>query len=165
MDNQCKASDGKQNDDGIICSGNGDCKCGECQCYDDYVGTFCNCLKRACPRWPPGSENGTVCGGHGECNICSVEGDPECTCNKEKQKNIAHAKKNGNMEELIKTCMCPNQNDSDKECTDNKTKTLCFDRYSLSFPWSEKILRRTSMIPKTCQDQNQKVPENCCFGW
>ena len=93
----------------------------KCQCFDEYVGKYCNCLESACPR----SENGTVCGGHGECNICSGKGVSECTCNGDKQTDITHAKGIKDMEKLIKTCMCPL---SDKECIDKKTEKVCFDR-------------------------------------
>ena len=48
-----------------MCNEHGECKCGKCECTDDYVGTigdFCNCLKSECPKWP-NKDDGKICGG------------------------------------------------------------------------------------------------------
>ncbi|CAE1243404.1 unnamed protein product [Acanthosepion pharaonis] len=63
--------------DSEVCSGNGNCLCGNCMCLPDsfgnnrYSGRYCSCDRMSCPRF-----NGSVCGGikHGECN-CG-----QCVC-------------------------------------------------------------------------------------
>ncbi|KAJ8025024.1 Integrin beta-1 [Holothuria leucospilota] len=67
----------------ILCSGRGQCICGECLCnkpmrQDEVVwGTYCECNNLACPR-----DNGEICGGseRGEC-VCRAGGrTQECRC-------------------------------------------------------------------------------------
>ncbi|XP_060805530.1 integrin beta pat-3 [Amyelois transitella] len=66
----------KRKGEDIVCSGNGDCICGACEChshgsYQKYSGKYCQCNADSCPR-----RNNTICSNHGSCN-CGI-----CTCDK-----------------------------------------------------------------------------------
>ncbi|XP_066269746.1 uncharacterized protein [Branchiostoma lanceolatum] len=67
----CKASDSAQ-----ICSGHGECVCGQCECWhflpiakERYTGQYCECDNLSCDRYM-----GEICGGHGACQ-CG-----QCVC-------------------------------------------------------------------------------------
>lgn len=71
----CKANPG----DSLMCSGHGDCVCGECECNPiegrpdlTYSGRYCQCDDTQCPTSIPG----TICSGHGSC-LCNGA----CSCN------------------------------------------------------------------------------------
>lgn len=65
----------KKDNDSLICSGRGICKCGICSCLPRPIpgeivsGQFCECDNFNCPR-----HDRMLCGGHGEC-ICG-----QCQC-------------------------------------------------------------------------------------
>ncbi|CAH1252412.1 PTPRF [Branchiostoma lanceolatum] len=68
----CKASDSAQ-----MCSGHGECVCGQCECWhilpmamEKYTGQFCECNNLSCDRYM-----GEICGGHGvcQCGRCVCE--------------------------------------------------------------------------------------------
>ncbi|KAL1006736.1 hypothetical protein UPYG_G00076170 [Umbra pygmaea] len=71
LDNNCRKDYGTD-----ICSNNGDCVCGTCECKkrenpdERYSGKFCECDNFNCDR-----SNNKLCGGHGHCE-CRV-----CICN------------------------------------------------------------------------------------
>uniref|UniRef100_A0A0N4ZE01 INB domain-containing protein n=1 Tax=Parastrongyloides trichosuri TaxID=131310 RepID=A0A0N4ZE01_PARTI len=78
LNNKCKASE-----DAEICSGNGRCRCGVCQCtFQDVIkGRFCECDNSACPA----DEEGRLCHGRGTCEcgkcICNEGYESEdCSC-------------------------------------------------------------------------------------
>ncbi|KAM3727754.1 putative integrin beta-like protein [Dirofilaria immitis] len=65
----------------LVCSGNGQCKCGKCVCNVEHVrGEFCECENLSCP-----TSQGRMCAGQGECKCgkCHCEegytGD-DCSC-------------------------------------------------------------------------------------
>uniref|UniRef100_A0A1I7VTQ3 EGF_2 domain-containing protein n=1 Tax=Loa loa TaxID=7209 RepID=A0A1I7VTQ3_LOALO len=65
----------------LICSGNGQCKCGNCVCNVEHVrGDYCECENMSCP-----TSQGRMCAGQGECKCgkCHCEegytGD-DCSC-------------------------------------------------------------------------------------
>uniref|UniRef100_A0A8C6WJD7 Integrin beta n=1 Tax=Neogobius melanostomus TaxID=47308 RepID=A0A8C6WJD7_9GOBI len=68
MDRTCRKDNGTD-----ICSNNGDCVCGTCECKkrenpeERYSGQFCQCDNFNCDR-----SNNKLCGGHGrcECRVC-----------------------------------------------------------------------------------------------
>ncbi|KAM8730659.1 integrin beta-4-like [Acanthopagrus schlegelii] len=60
------------------CNGNGDLVCGKCQCYGDWLGSFCNCsladsVKSKSQCVAPGETE--PCSGHGDCMACGT-----CVC-------------------------------------------------------------------------------------
>ncbi|XP_068439420.1 integrin beta-4 isoform X2 [Clinocottus analis] len=60
------------------CFNNGDLVCGRCQCYDGWVGTFCNCSRTSSAQFKsqcmgPGMKE--ACSGNGECLECGT-----CLC-------------------------------------------------------------------------------------
>uniref|UniRef100_A0AAY4AJG8 Integrin beta n=1 Tax=Denticeps clupeoides TaxID=299321 RepID=A0AAY4AJG8_9TELE len=67
LDANCRMDNGTE-----ICSNNGDCICGTCECKkrdnpeERYSGKYCQCDNFNCDR-----SNNKLCGGHGEC-ICRV---------------------------------------------------------------------------------------------
>ncbi|KAG9337453.1 hypothetical protein JZ751_028745, partial [Albula glossodonta] len=75
MDANCRRDNGTD-----ICSNNGDCICGTCECKkrenpeERYSGKFCECDNFNCDR-----SNNKLCGGHGrcECRVCIC--DPNYT--------------------------------------------------------------------------------------
>uniref|UniRef100_A0A3P8ZFA9 Integrin beta n=1 Tax=Esox lucius TaxID=8010 RepID=A0A3P8ZFA9_ESOLU len=68
LDKNCRKDNGTD-----ICSNNGDCVCGTCECKkrenpeERYSGKFCECDNFNCDR-----SNNKLCGGHGrcECRVC-----------------------------------------------------------------------------------------------
>ena len=59
------------------CSKHGKCNgCGKCKCDDGYVGQNCACIEDDCPR----DDENQICSGNGECNTCSDDLQPGCTC-------------------------------------------------------------------------------------
>ncbi|XP_045082644.1 integrin beta-4-like isoform X2 [Coregonus clupeaformis] len=59
----------------VRCTGHGDLVCGKCQCYDGWLGPFCNCSASA------STDAGTSCRGPGVEEPCSGRGDCLCgTC-------------------------------------------------------------------------------------
>ena len=64
IENPCKRSPNDK-----LCSSQGFCRCGKCQCYDGFHGDYCQCGNFECPR-----SEGIVCSGHGKC-ICGT-----CIC-------------------------------------------------------------------------------------
>ncbi|KAJ8025015.1 Integrin beta-3 [Holothuria leucospilota] len=69
----------------LLCSGKGECICGQCRCHQPsgkrqhevVSGTYCECNNQDCPR-----DDGEVCGGseRGEC-VCAADGRTnECRC-------------------------------------------------------------------------------------
>ncbi|XP_037610809.1 integrin beta-4 isoform X2 [Sebastes umbrosus] len=60
------------------CSGNGDLVCGKCQCYDDWLGNFCNCSESDSAkdsRQCFGEGMKEACSGRGDCLACGI-----CVC-------------------------------------------------------------------------------------
>ncbi|KAM8730656.1 integrin beta-4 isoform 1-T2 [Acanthopagrus schlegelii] len=60
------------------CNGNGDLVCGKCQCYGDWLGSFCNCsladsVKSTSQCIAPGETE--PCSGRGDCMACGT-----CVC-------------------------------------------------------------------------------------
>ncbi|KAG9337585.1 hypothetical protein JZ751_028436 [Albula glossodonta] len=69
-----------------ICSGRGDCICGQCTCHASSFGkvwgTFCECDDFNCPRF-----KGELCSGHGtcDCEVCQCDADWQgelCNCSR-----------------------------------------------------------------------------------
>ncbi|XP_043546548.1 integrin beta-1-like isoform X2 [Chiloscyllium plagiosum] len=64
----------------LVCSGNGDCICGECECKkrenpNEYIsGKYCECDNFSCDRF-----NGLLCGGNGICHCGKCECLPTFT--------------------------------------------------------------------------------------
>ncbi|VBB27297.1 unnamed protein product [Acanthocheilonema viteae] len=76
LENRCRKT---PND--FVCSGNGQCKCGNCVCNVEHVrGDYCECENMSCPI-----SDGRMCAGQGECKCgkCHCEegysGD-DCSC-------------------------------------------------------------------------------------
>lgn len=76
----------RKDNNSLICSGRGVCKCGVCHCFpranpEEIVsGQFCECDNFNCPR-----HDRKICGGHGTCNcgVCQCEPGytgPACEC-------------------------------------------------------------------------------------
>uniref|UniRef100_A0A914RV35 EGF-like domain-containing protein n=1 Tax=Parascaris equorum TaxID=6256 RepID=A0A914RV35_PAREQ len=77
LENKCRRSPNE-----AVCSGNGRCRCGRCQCDSEFTtGEFCDCEGSSCPTF-----DGKLCAGQGECSCgeCRCEegfaGD-DCSCN------------------------------------------------------------------------------------
>ncbi|XP_062335889.1 integrin beta-1a isoform X1 [Osmerus eperlanus] len=81
MDKNCRKDNGTD-----ICSNNGDCVCGTCECKkrenpeERYSGKFCECDNFNCDR-----SNNKLCGGHGrcECRMCICDANwtgSACDC-------------------------------------------------------------------------------------
>uniref|UniRef100_F1L453 Integrin beta-like protein n=1 Tax=Ascaris suum TaxID=6253 RepID=F1L453_ASCSU len=77
LENKCRRSPNE-----AVCSGNGKCRCGRCQCDSEFTtGEFCDCEGSSCPKF-----DGKLCAGQGECSCgeCRCEegfaGD-DCSCN------------------------------------------------------------------------------------
>ncbi|XP_071812083.1 integrin beta-1-B-like [Apostichopus japonicus] len=73
----CKSN----NQTDVICSGRGECICGECRCQEkldgeNFYGSYCECSNKSCPIY-----NGEVCGGtdRGECK-CDGGRVSRCSC-------------------------------------------------------------------------------------
>ncbi|XP_056152802.1 integrin beta-4 isoform X2 [Lampris incognitus] len=59
----------------VRCSGNGDLVCGKCQCYEGWLGPFCNCSLSISSR------DTALCKGPGMAEPCFGRGDCQCgTC-------------------------------------------------------------------------------------
>ncbi|XP_055737277.1 integrin beta-1-like [Salvelinus fontinalis] len=81
LDKSCRKDNGTD-----ICSNNGDCVCGTCECKkrvnpeERYSGMFCECDNFNCDR-----ANNKLCGGHGrcECRVCICDANwtgSACDC-------------------------------------------------------------------------------------
>ncbi|XP_030631799.1 integrin beta-1-like [Chanos chanos] len=81
MDANCRMNNGTD-----ICSNNGECICGTCECKmrenpaEIYSGRFCECDNFSCER-----SNGSLCAGHGrcECRVCICDANytgSACDC-------------------------------------------------------------------------------------
>uniref|UniRef100_A0A674AE56 Integrin beta n=1 Tax=Salmo trutta TaxID=8032 RepID=A0A674AE56_SALTR len=81
LDKSCRKDNGTD-----ICSNNGDCVCGTCECKkrenpeERYSGKFCECDNFNCDR-----SNNKLCGGHGhcECRVCICDANwtgSACDC-------------------------------------------------------------------------------------
>uniref|UniRef100_A0A668A6D4 Integrin beta n=1 Tax=Myripristis murdjan TaxID=586833 RepID=A0A668A6D4_9TELE len=81
LDANCRKDNGTD-----ICSNNGDCVCGTCECKkrdnpnEIYSGKFCECDNFSCDR-----SNNQLCGGHGrcECKVCICDANytgSACDC-------------------------------------------------------------------------------------
>ncbi|XP_025096259.1 LOW QUALITY PROTEIN: integrin beta-1-A-like [Pomacea canaliculata] len=83
----CRAN---QNDS-LICTGHGECVCGECRCFSSssdsgrrYSGQYCECDDLSCPR---SSDDSSLCGGPGRgrcvcgnCECLNMWSGPACDC-------------------------------------------------------------------------------------
>ncbi|KAF4525471.1 hypothetical protein B566_EDAN004883 [Ephemera danica] len=76
-----------------LCSGQGDCVCGRCECHGEAYGTYCQCDDSLCDRW---GVNGERCGGPGRgrcvCGKCECEpgwSGASCSCDSDSDKCIA----------------------------------------------------------------------------
>lgn len=56
-----------------MCSGNGECNCGKCECKPGWTGNNCACKNTTDTCYAPNG-NGEICSGNGEC-VCG-----ECQC-------------------------------------------------------------------------------------
>lgn len=68
-----------------ICTTNGDLICGECNCYEDYSGKYCQCHESTSKCVQPGDQPGLLCNGVGECE-CNA-----CVCGNPKSKISIHS--------------------------------------------------------------------------
>ncbi|KAG5850496.1 hypothetical protein ANANG_G00083080 [Anguilla anguilla] len=111
MDANCRRDNGAE-----ICSNNGDCVCGTCECKkrenpeERYSGKFCECDNFNCDR-----SNNKLCGGHGrcECRVCIC--DPNytgsaCDCSMDTTTCLASNKQicNGRGTCECGSCRCTN---------------------------------------------------------
>ncbi|XP_072296639.1 integrin beta-1-like [Eucyclogobius newberryi] len=113
LDANCRKDNGTD-----ICSNNGDCVCGTCECKkrenpaEVYSGTYCECDNFNCDR-----SNNKLCGGHGrcECRRCICEANytgSACDCSLDQTSCLA---KNGQICNGRGTCEC-----GTCKCTDPK---------------------------------------------
>ncbi|KAM9790975.1 integrin beta-1-like isoform 1-T1 [Syngnathus typhle] len=83
---RCNDANCRKDDGTDICSNNGDCVCGTCECKkrdnpaEIYSGKYCECDNFNCER-----ANNKLCGGHGrcECRVCVCDGNytgSACDC-------------------------------------------------------------------------------------
>uniref|UniRef100_A0A8C6SXD5 Integrin beta n=1 Tax=Neogobius melanostomus TaxID=47308 RepID=A0A8C6SXD5_9GOBI len=104
LDANCRKDNGTD-----ICSNNGDCVCGTCECKkrenpaEAYSGTYCECDNFNCDR-----SNNKLCGGHGrcECRKCICDANytgSACDCSLDKTSCLA---KNGQICNGRGTCEC-----------------------------------------------------------
>ncbi|XP_037014078.2 integrin beta-2 [Artibeus jamaicensis] len=106
----------RKDNSSIICSGLGDCICGQCVCHRSDVpnkeifGQFCECDNVNCERY-----NGKVCGGtdRGECRCgkCLCKPDYEgsaCQCQKSEEgcRNLRGSVCSGRGQCICNTCQC-----------------------------------------------------------
>ncbi|XP_061695951.1 integrin beta-1-like isoform X2 [Syngnathoides biaculeatus] len=113
VDANCRMNNGAD-----ICSNNGDCVCGSCECKkrynpaEIYSGKFCECDNFNCDR-----ANNKLCGGHGrcECRMCVCDRNytgSACDCSLDISTCMA---KNGQICNGRGTCNC-----GTCKCTDSK---------------------------------------------
>ncbi|CAG5896343.1 unnamed protein product [Menidia menidia] len=113
LDANCRRDNGTD-----ICSNNGDCVCGTCQCKkrdnpsEGYSGKYCECDNFNCDR-----SNNKLCGGHGRCECRKCVCDPDytgsaCDCSLDNSTCLA---KNGQICNGRGTCEC-----GSCKCTDSK---------------------------------------------
>lgn len=104
LDANCRKDNGTD-----ICSNNGDCVCGTCECKkrenpaEVYSGTYCECDNFNCDR-----SNNKLCGGHGrcECRKCICDANytgSACDCSLDQTSCLA---KNGQICNGRGTCEC-----------------------------------------------------------
>uniref|UniRef100_A0A8P4KA38 Integrin beta n=1 Tax=Dicentrarchus labrax TaxID=13489 RepID=A0A8P4KA38_DICLA len=104
LDANCRKDNGMD-----ICSNNGDCVCGTCECKkrenpaEIYSGKYCECDNFNCDR-----SNNKLCGGHGrcECRKCICDANytgSACDCSLETSTCLA---KNGQICNGRGTCVC-----------------------------------------------------------
>ncbi|KAL6103775.1 itgb1 [Pungitius sinensis] len=104
LDANCRKDNGTD-----ICSNNGDCVCGTCECKkrenpaETYSGKYCECDNFNCDR-----SNNKLCGGHGRCDcrkcICDANyTGSACDCSLETSTCLA---KNGQICNGRGTCEC-----------------------------------------------------------
>uniref|UniRef100_A0A673AUG6 Integrin beta n=1 Tax=Sphaeramia orbicularis TaxID=375764 RepID=A0A673AUG6_9TELE len=104
LDANCRKDNGTD-----ICSNNGDCVCGTCECKkrenpkEVYSGTYCECDNFNCDR-----SNNKLCGGHGvcECRKCICDANytgSACDCSLDHSTCLA---KNGQICNGRGTCEC-----------------------------------------------------------
>ncbi|XP_037386868.1 integrin beta-1-A-like isoform X1 [Pygocentrus nattereri] len=113
LDANCRMDNGTD-----ICSNNGDCICGTCECKkrdnpeERYEGKFCECDNFNCDR-----SNNKLCGGHGQCvcRVCVCDTNytgSACDCSLDTQSCVAS---NGQICNGRGTCEC-----GVCKCTDQK---------------------------------------------
>lgn len=113
LDANCRRDNGTD-----ICSNNGDCVCGTCECKkrenptEVYSGQFCECDNFNCDR-----SNNKLCGGHGrcECKKCICDANytgSACECSMDTSTCLA---RNGQICNGRGTCEC-----GTCKCTDTK---------------------------------------------
>uniref|UniRef100_A0A8C7K1Y3 Integrin beta n=1 Tax=Oncorhynchus kisutch TaxID=8019 RepID=A0A8C7K1Y3_ONCKI len=111
LDKSCRKDNGTD-----ICSNNGDCVCGTCECKkrenpeERYSGMFCECDNFNCDR-----SNNKLCGGHGhcECRVCICDANwtgSACDCSLDTTTCLASNKQicNGRGTCECGTCKCTN---------------------------------------------------------
>ncbi|XP_021476281.2 integrin beta-1 [Oncorhynchus mykiss] len=109
LDKSCRKDNGTD-----ICSNNGDCVCGTCECKkrenpeERYSGMFCECDNFNCDR-----SNNKLCGGHGhcECRVCICDANwtgSACDCSLDTTTCLASNKQicNGRGTCECGTCRC-----------------------------------------------------------
>uniref|UniRef100_A0A674A3E4 Integrin beta n=1 Tax=Salmo trutta TaxID=8032 RepID=A0A674A3E4_SALTR len=109
LDKNCRKDNGTD-----ICSNNGDCVCGTCECKkrenpeERYSGKFCDCDNFNCDR-----SNNKLCGGHGrcECRVCICDANwtgSACDCSLDTTTCLASNKQicNGRGTCECGTCKC-----------------------------------------------------------
>ncbi|XP_051557615.1 integrin beta-1-like [Myxocyprinus asiaticus] len=113
LDANCRMDNGTD-----ICSNNGDCVCGTCECKkrdnpeERYSGKFCECDNFNCDR-----SNNKLCGGHGQCEcrkcICDANyTGSACDCSLDTSTCLASNKQICNGRGTCECGMC--------KCTDSK---------------------------------------------
>uniref|UniRef100_A0A8C7PDQ0 Integrin beta n=1 Tax=Oncorhynchus mykiss TaxID=8022 RepID=A0A8C7PDQ0_ONCMY len=111
LDGNCRKDNGTD-----ICSNNGDCVCGTCECKkrenpeERYSGKFCDCDNFNCDR-----SNNKLCGGHGrcECRVCICDANytgSACDCSLDTSTCLAANKQicNGRGTCECGVCKCTN---------------------------------------------------------
>uniref|UniRef100_A0A674BI65 Integrin beta n=1 Tax=Salmo trutta TaxID=8032 RepID=A0A674BI65_SALTR len=111
LDGNCRKDNGTD-----ICSNNGDCVCGTCECKkrenpeERYSGKFCECDNFNCDR-----SNNKLCGGHGrcECRVCICDANytgSACDCSLDTSTCLAANKQicNGRGTCECGVCKCTN---------------------------------------------------------
>ncbi|XP_075900633.1 integrin beta-1-like isoform X2 [Nelusetta ayraudi] len=104
LDAKCRKDNGTD-----ICSNNGDCVCGTCECKkrenpaEIYNGQYCECDNFNCDR-----SNNKLCGGHGQCvcRVCNCDANytgSACDCSLDESTCIA---KNGQLCNGRGSCEC-----------------------------------------------------------